>query len=1002
MSSLNEKLDYLNETKQLIRSSLVQKGQTVDDSTPFRDYASKILNIDTQSDFIDNRTVINDFTYQNDGYYKDIPNPDNYKVNTTVLCIGNLYSAENVLEQTAFVIYQIMSISDGNAHCKVVDILDEYNVGDIKLFETEEEMQADSSAKEGDLAVVYKSEIQNMTADMEVTSLTFPETVTLPTAFTGRAKCSLRAVDSGTYFNGNCILSQTSFSFDGRSESGMIRVNYTSTDGITYTRTRFQGGSGDLTNPVEIPACKVYNPEEWNDNLGYFMQIGGMNFNGLYKYGKYTVDGYISIPLINDDYTITSTPSKGVTINNSYSNSFNKQDLIDICKEIEASVSSDSANSVSLFMKNNKLYALGYVRSYNGNIYLNSLHNEIGEDNTILSNVLVDGRGTSSGTEGEPNFEVKIWEIDMSNKSYSLNTSIQYEISYIKSISSSGTIFYSTRVTFAEPFDTMCFSQIYSRIDFPYMWKHVSGGDFDQYHITCDLTYHKSEYQIAPNQYTLTKSNQLLENISAYGKDGNIVGSMKDNGELNYTPSDEEQTIPAGYTSGGSVAPISSSAIPNLVPENIVYGKQILDVVGITPDGSDFELVTKTNIEAIQSTTSPGKSYSNHPYFTNTIIVDSNGVPLGGFMAKGTTVYTFGWNGTDIVNKKTYSTSSLGISSINEDAIYSSNPDKNMSGIVGFICGSSHYVYFLTYEVKYTIENGIMCPSIEISNKKGKWRIYDASVITTNVNFLAFNPWDKTSCVCHGANKKDVFIKLNEPTTFDSYTDCTTVQYTRSSNAMLNLNSKGHFAKNGEVFYVREKTNGSQADVYYLTNNGLPAKKNSLGLILISGDGNYGINYNGNKVTLSYSDNGTVSITTGERIEGFDVYYTNRYGIGTITNKVYIAHNGEWTSVDFYNIDWDNNIATKFGSFTPVKGKDLGYLDQNSLEDCGSNALFGACTNPNNYDYTAYPRMIFVGRNLGEITAIKYKGELYYPNTIDSIEYQQALDTAIEIKGGNV
>ena len=507
------------------------------------------------------------------------------------------------------------------------------------------------------------------------------------------------------------------------------------------------------------------------------------------------------------------------------------------------------------------------------------------------------------------------------------------------------------------------------------------------------------KYQIASNQYTLTSSNQLLSGRIAYGKDGNITGTMPNNGELNYTPSDEEQTIPAGYTSGGSVAPISSSAIPNLVPENVVYGKQILDVVGITPDGSDFELVTKTNIEAIQATTSPGKEFSNHPYFTNTIIVDSNGEPLGGFMAKGSTVYTFGWNGTDIVNKRTYSTSSLGISSINEDAIYASNPDKNMSGIVGFICGSSHYVYFLTYEVKYTIENGIMYPSLEISNKKGKWRIYDTSVITTQVNFLAFNPWDKTSCVCHGSNKKDVFIKLNEPTTFDSYTDCTTVQYTRSSNAMLNLNVKGHFAKNGEVFYVREGLQDSQADVYYLTNNGLPAKKNNLGLILISGDGNYGINYNGNKVTLSYSDDGTVTINTGERIEGFETNRLNKYGIGTITNKVFVVTNGEWTPVVFYDIDWDNNIATKFGSFTPVEGRDLGYLDQHSLEDCGQNALLGACTNPKGYDYTAYPRMIFVNRNLDEITAIKYKGELYYPNTLDSIEYQQALQMAKEIKG---
>ena len=156
--------------------------------------------------------------------------------------------------------------------------------GDVKLFETAEQMQADTTAKEGDLAIVYREEIQNATADMEVSSITFPETVTLPTAFTDSTYCRLRAVDSSVMFDGNCQLDQSSFRFDGWSESGMIGVEYTSTDGITYTRTRFQGDSGDLTNPVEVPVCKVERAEEWNDNLGYFMQVGGSTFEGLFEY----------------------------------------------------------------------------------------------------------------------------------------------------------------------------------------------------------------------------------------------------------------------------------------------------------------------------------------------------------------------------------------------------------------------------------------------------------------------------------------------------------------------------------------------------------------------------------------------------------------------------------------------------------------------------------------------------------------------------------------------
>ena len=412
----------------------------------------------------------------------------------------------------------------------------------VKLFETEEEMQADSTAQEGDLAVVYREEIQNMTVDTETQYITFPETVTLPEAFTDSSFIMLRAVDESVMFDGNVQLNQTSFRFDGYSESGRISVQYNSSDGITYNRTIFEGDSGDLTNPVDLGTVVKYEPmEPWNDSLGYFMQIGGMNFGGLYEYGKYAVDGYISIPLINDDYTITLTPSKSITIENSNNNKFNEQDLIDVCKEIEASISSYSANRVSLFMKNNKLYALGFINPSSETLALQNLYNIIDEDNTVLNNVLVLGGRIISDTGSEPNLEIKIWEINMDDKTYQLDTSLQYEISYEKFITSSGATAYNMIVTFKEPLDTMCLTQIYTRIDFSYMWKSsLVEGEYDQYTIICDLGYYERKYQIAPNQYTLTSSNQLLPNISAYGKNGNVVGD----GSI-MTPNNTFTDIPA-------------------------------------------------------------------------------------------------------------------------------------------------------------------------------------------------------------------------------------------------------------------------------------------------------------------------------------------------------------------------------------------------------------------------------------------------------------------------
>lgn len=229
-----------------------------------------------------------------------------------------------------------MSPSDNiEDYAQIIDSI-ESGSGDVKLFKTEEEMQADSEATKGDLAVVYRSEIQNMTSTTETASITFPETVALPAAFTDSIYCRLRAVDSGVMFDGNCELSQNSFRFDGWSEFGMIRVEYTSTDGITYTRTRFQGDNGNLKNPVDLgTTVKVEQTEEWNDNLGYFMQTDGMYFEGLYEnkidtnviqFLNLSATSFSNIDLVNKNATAT------LNNNDKYSLKIDKSKILSILK----------------------------------------------------------------------------------------------------------------------------------------------------------------------------------------------------------------------------------------------------------------------------------------------------------------------------------------------------------------------------------------------------------------------------------------------------------------------------------------------------------------------------------------------------------------------------------------------------------------------------------------------------------------------------------------------
>lgn len=59
-----------------------------------------------------------------------------------------------------------------------------------------------------------------------------------------------------------------------------------------------------------------------------------------------------------------------------------------------------------------------------------------------------------------------------------------------------------------------------------------------------------------------------------------ITGTMPNNGQLNYTPSTSQQTIPAGYTSGGTISSVTSEIDENIQAENIKKGITILGITG--------------------------------------------------------------------------------------------------------------------------------------------------------------------------------------------------------------------------------------------------------------------------------------------------------------------------------------------------------------------------------------------------------------------------------------
>lgn len=71
-------------------------------------------------------------------------------------------------------------------------------------------------------------------------------------------------------------------------------------------------------------------------------------------------------------------------------------------------------------------------------------------------------------------------------------------------------------------------------------------------------------------------ANDILTGKTAYIASGKTNGAMTNNGALSYTPTTSSQSIPAGYTSGGTIGAVTSSIDNNITAENIKKDVSIL------------------------------------------------------------------------------------------------------------------------------------------------------------------------------------------------------------------------------------------------------------------------------------------------------------------------------------------------------------------------------------------------------------------------------------------
>ena len=272
--------------------------------------------------------------------------------------------------------------------------------GEVKLFETEEKMQADPSANVGDFAVVYGEVTEKLTQTATFTKASFPDTVTLSAAMT----TSFSAYLNGTNDRYRIILNKTSFKLTNYNTSEVI-VEYTTTDATTYTKTS-NVSSYDFGEEIQYSGT-------WRAYFAEFIFIHFNQYGGFFEYGGYLNTDYTQIPLL-ENVTYSSSRMRAIA-SGGY-----EYELSKISTTVQKLINDEGFSSYSatvgidLFVSNGQLCVGFSSYTYNGTNQLSTCYFCFDDSYNFMDKICCGSYDLSATT----NIKYQWYILDLENNTY--------------------------------------------------------------------------------------------------------------------------------------------------------------------------------------------------------------------------------------------------------------------------------------------------------------------------------------------------------------------------------------------------------------------------------------------------------------------------------------------------------------------------------------------------------------------------------------------------------